>query len=252
MQRFEVRERVLTCTSCGLHELCRAPVPFFGPAPNYLAVMGEAPGAREDEAGQPFVGPAGELLRECLRAAAIDPDRVFWVNAVSCWPHRENHTPTSAEVNACSGNLAAQLELADPSWVCLLGGVALSTVRSDLKISRARGHVLLAGRRRYFVAFHPSYALRNARGEEFLRRDLQALAFMLTADDWVPAVNDACVICGTDPETLGEHDLHLRFDEMGAPYCSECWKTFSSAGKTQAKEIRAIDRNQKRTGRLFA
>jgi uracil-DNA glycosylase family 4 len=251
VNRLDVRELVLICTKCELHRLSRAPVPFSGPTPSYLAIVGEAPGKVEDRRGEPFVGPAGELLRDCLTAVGIKPETVFMCNSCSCWPNRPDRTPRSNEVNACSTNLAAQLELADPVWVCLLGGIALSTLRPDLKISRTRGHVLVPeGRRRYFVAFHPSYALRNAKGEVALRADLQALATMLVSEDWLPLADDSCVVCGTDPETLAEHDLHLRFDDMGASYCSACWHA-SPDGKVQAKATKARDRTQVRTGRLF-
>jgi uracil-DNA glycosylase family 4 len=241
VNRLDVREQVLTCHGCELHELGQAPVPFSGPTPSYLAMVGEAPGKIEDKVGEPFVGPAGQLLRECLRAAGIQPETVFFCNSCSCWPNREDRTPRSTEVNACSPNLAAQLDLADPVWVCLLGGVALSTLRSDLKISRVRGHVLLPeGRRRYYVTFHPSYALRNARGEAILRRDLQALSAILTADDWLGYADDSCVICGTDPEVLADHDLHLRFDDMGAAYCSDCFgAVVATAAKKAPDEVQA-------------
>jgi uracil-DNA glycosylase family 4 len=247
MERLTVREKVLICRSCGLVDLCRAPVPFSGPTPAYLAIVGEAPGKMEDAAGEPFVGPAGELLRDALKEAGVKPETVFLCNTCSCWPHREPRTPSSAEINACATNLADQLELADPAWVCLLGGVALSTLRSDLRISRAHGHVLVPeGRRHYFVTYHPSYALRNAHGEEIFRRELKALSQMLVTEDWQPLADDSCVSCGVAVEEIGEHDLHIRFDGMGVSYCSECFQA-----SPEGKQVRKIERVQVTTGHLF-
>lgn len=250
MNRLEVVEQILCCSACGLHKVGKGPVPFSGPTPAFLAIVGEAPGRQEDAQGAPFVGPAGQLLREVLVEAGIDPAGVFFCNAASCFPDR---TPTSGEINACGTNLAAELELANPVWLCLLGGVALSTLRPDLKISRARGHVLLPPQRPYkvFVTFHPSYALRNARGEQVMRNDLHVLADMMDAERWQPMAADSCVACGVSAEDMGEHDMVLIFDEMGASYCSECYRTVSPSGKAQAKEQKKQERQQIKTGQLF-
>jgi len=262
MNRLEVREAVLCCEACELCHVGSGPVPFSGPTPAYLAIVGEAPGKQADEKGVPFIGPAGTLLREALVGAGIDPDTVAYINAVSCFP---DGTPTSAHVHACADNLKIQLEVVDPRWVCFLGGVALSTLRPDLKISRARGHVLLPPARPWkaFVTFHPAYALRQAKGEKILREDLTRLADMMEAFDypvdehadhdipgWLPLSATSCVSCGLEEEVMAEHDLALRTDEMGATYCSLCFEA-SPQAKGEAKEVKKIERVQAKTGQLF-
>lgn len=261
MNRLEVREQVLCCEACELHKVGSGPVPFSGPTPAYLAIVGEAPGRQEDKRGEPFIGPAGELLRDALVGAGISPSTVFFANAASCFPDR---TPTGAEVNACGINLEDQLALADPRWVCLLGGVALSTLRPDLKISKARGHVLVPERPwKVFVTFHPSYALRQAKGETILRADLTRLADMMEAPEWsdpdhrgepvagwIPLSDTSCVACGTDEEDMVEHDLALRFDNMGATYCSLCFEG-SPMAKAATKAAKTVARVQEKTGALF-
>lgn len=248
MDRLTVRESVLCCESCSLHTVGSGPVPFSGPTPAYLAIVGEAPDTEDDKRGEPFCGPAGELLRDAMVGAGLAPATVALMNAVSCFAGRH---PTMPEVNACGTNLAAQLEVVDPRWVALLGGVALSTLRPDLKISRTRGHVLVPAERPWkaFVTFHPTYALRYSKGEKILREDLTVLADMMEAEDWLPLSSTNCVGCGLDEEQMAEHDMALRTDDMGATYCSECFTT-SPTIKAVVKQEQAVERVQA-TGVLF-
>lgn len=237
MNRLEVREQVLCCESCELFNKGHGPVPFSGPTPAHVAVVGEAPGKTEDEKGQPFIGPAGSLLREYMTTAGIDPEMVFFANAASCWP---DGTPTSDHVNACSRNLETQLELARPRWVLLVGGVALSTLRPDLKVTRARSHVFCPpGRPRFLSTVHPSFALRNRKGEVMLRADLELLVEMIDTLDnsWMDMASNACVICGTGVDEMTEHDMHLRFDDMGASFCNACFERRSSPTKTPRPDV---------------
>lgn len=252
--RLNVRERVLTCQKCDLHAGCSSPVPFSGPTPSYVAVLGEAPGQKEDLDGRAFVGPAGELLRAALQAAGINDQSVFYVNCVSCWPRR---TPTSAEINACSQNRIDQLELSGCAWVLALGNVALSTVRPDLRVSRARGHVFCPpDQPNYFVTFHPAAALRNANTEKAMRADLVTFAEMLLEEDvddvhgWAKLASNDCVICGTDPEEMDDHDMWLRFDDMGASYCIACFER-SPLRKGEINTERKLEKFQAKTGQLF-
>src|SRR5580698_6212725 len=132
--RITTRARILSCTACDLRDRATSPVPFSGSNPNHIVVIGEAPGATEDKLGEPFVGPAGELLRRALDQAffssglpvAIDPiertsDFLTYLNVVSCYP-AERRTPTQRQIKTCSGNLWAQLEAIRPSYGLLCGG----------------------------------------------------------------------------------------------------------------------------------
>jgi uracil-DNA glycosylase len=248
----QIREQIKVCRACDLFQVGRGPIPFSGPAPNFLAVVGEAPGFQEDIEGQPFVGPAGTLLRECLRDASLNPDRITYVNTVSCYPKR---TPNAAEINACSTNLLAQLEFTNPTWVVLLGNVALKAWRPDLGITRARGKVLYPPGRRWkmFVTFHPAFALRQYKGEQILRSDLVLLTEMMDAEeaDRVDQLaDDSCVRCGATPDELGEHDECLRFDAWNVPYCGQCWPQ-APQNQAAAKEEKKVTRAQEKTGQLF-
>jgi uracil-DNA glycosylase len=248
-----VREQILECTACELHTVGRGPVPFSGPTPAVLAVVGEAPGRQEDELGEPFIGPAGQLLRKALVDAGIPPATVFFCNPVSCFP---DATPTKEHLHACATNLEAQLELAEPTWVLAVGNVALSTIRPDLRISRAHGHLFWpAGYGTFpawFPTFHPSAALRTARTETVMRSDIAKLAAMVGADrsGWTRFVSDDCLGCGTSPEEMADHDMWLTFDDTGGSYCNECFQR-SPQAKAEARDQRKTERFQARTGRLL-
>ena len=112
MNRLEIVEEILSCSSCELAVNCNSPVPFHGPAPTDICIVGEAPGATEDVEGRPFVGRAGQLIRVALGDVGVDPDSVAWVNTVSCFPHG---TPMLRHVDACHELKMLQLELIAPN-----------------------------------------------------------------------------------------------------------------------------------------
>ena len=126
-----------------------------------VAIVGEAPGATEDETGRPFVGRSGALLDELLAAAGLDRGRTAVLNVVKCRPPG-NRTPRTAEIARCSGWLHRQLELLDPPAVVALG---LSSAkwflgpRTVLARAREEGPADWRGRR-LFVTYHPSAAIR--------------------------------------------------------------------------------------------
>ena len=145
-----------------------------------VAIVGEAPGATEDQTGRPFVGRSGALLDELLAAAGLDRGRAAVLNVVKCRPPG-NRTPRTAEVARCSGWLRRQLELLDPPAVVALG---LSSARWFLGprtvLARAReaGPHLWEGRRLH-VTYHPSAAIRfgpNGAPRAALAADLRQVA----------------------------------------------------------------------------
>jgi uracil-DNA glycosylase family 4 len=256
-----LRDQIRVCKACDLHKVGHGPVPLSGPTPNFLAVIGEAPGREEDERLEPFVGRAGTLMRECLNDAGFDPDHVTFLNAVSCFPDR---TPHQSEINACSENLFAQLLFTNPKWAILVGNTPLHAFRPDLKITRARGKVMTPPGRswKFFLTFHPSFALRNPRGEKIMRSDLERFAAILDAEPTVldngheiepwetgEFTDDSCVSCGATPDELGEHDIGLRFDSWSMPYCQLCYQQSPDA-KQAEREQASIDRTHAK-GRLL-
>lgn len=230
--RIEVRAQIISCTSCDLSQRCRAPVPYEGPSPAVLAVIGEAPGFQEDQLSKPFVGPSGELLKRMLESAGFDLDEVMFMNSASCFPTDaetgKGRAPTEDEVAACSGNLHDQMELSGATYYLLTGAVPLKAVRPGLKIGQARGRPFLLGSTRYklgdrlaLATYHPSYVLRsggeNSVAWDAVTEDLKYLSELMNVGEkgWLARFPDTCVLCD---------DWASRFDDDGMGYCDKHWK----------------------------
>jgi len=145
-----------------------------------LVLVGEAPGATEDETGRPFVGRSGALLDELLTAAGLDRGSAAVLNVVKCRPPG-NRTPRAAEVSRCSGWLRRQLELLDPPAVVALGLSAAKWFlgpRTVLARAREAGPHPWEGRGLH-VTYHPSAAIRfgpNGAPRAALAADLRRVA----------------------------------------------------------------------------
>jgi uracil-DNA glycosylase family 4 len=204
--RLDVFARVASCTNCELHLQCNGPVPFRGDRAD-IAIIGEAPGATEDTAGRPFIGPSGELVEELFAEVGLPPtDKLGVLNAVSCFPHG---APTWEQLAACAHNKDSQLAWIDPTWVLLLGKVALKSVRPDLDIKHGRGRPFELDGRVYFAAYHPSAALRNGNFRQSLKADLERFQEMIIAgrDLWMAFIPAACAACANDAEWYEEAGL---------------------------------------------
>lgn len=144
-----------------------------------LLIVGEAPGAQEDECGRPFVGRGGRLLDELLAEAGIARASVAVANVLKCRPPG-NRTPTRAEANRCRGWLDRQVQLADPRLVVALGGTALAwALGTGHRLSDVRGRAHDWNDRLLVPTYHPSAALRfGPRGAPMaaLREDLALAA----------------------------------------------------------------------------
>lgn len=155
------RAVALQCTRCPLHESRRSVV--FGegdPAARVLCV-GEAPGAREDETGRPFVGRAGQLLDRLLLSAGFPRKSVYICNVLKCRPPG-NRNPRPEEIEACSSFLLGQVREVHPRVIVAFGTFAARTLletRESLGRLRGRTHIF----RGYpvVVTYHPAALLRN-------------------------------------------------------------------------------------------
>ncbi len=113
-------EEIMKCRKCPLYKYRRNPVPGEGSLETDIMFVGEAPGAREDETGRPFVGSAGKLLTKLLEGIGIRRKDVFITNIVKCRPPR-NRDPTDEEINACLPYLIRQIKLIKPRVIVALG-----------------------------------------------------------------------------------------------------------------------------------
>lgn len=157
----ELRECVAACTRCDLSQTRTNTVFGVGnPNADWL-IVGEAPGAEEDRRGEPFVGRAGKLLDEMLRAIGQSRDSVFIANILKCRPPN-NRDPKPSESAECRPYLERQIELVQPKIVLAVGRIAAQNLLgSDEPVGRMRGrHHDLHGIP-LVVTYHPAYLLRS-------------------------------------------------------------------------------------------
>lgn len=161
---------------CGF-ECCEAAtklVPGEGDPDAAIVVVGEAPGANEDQEGRPFVGQAGKMLAALLEDAGLTRDDVFITNVVKGRPPG-NRDPRPDEVAHSWPWLEAQLAVVEPELVVPLGRHALRRFAPELKIGEAHGRAVAVAGRRLFPLYHPAAALHNRSLQATLRADARAL-----------------------------------------------------------------------------
>jgi uracil-DNA glycosylase family 4 len=159
----ELERAVAACTRCGLCRGRTRTVFGIGARDASLMVVGEAPGAEEDRQGEPFVGPAGQLLNAMLAAVDLAREATFIANIVKCRPP-QNRDPSPEEIAACMPHLARQIALVNPRALLTVGRIAAQTLlRTDLPVGRLRGQVFHYGELRIplVVTYHPAYLLRT-------------------------------------------------------------------------------------------
>ncbi len=174
-QLEELHEVIRNCTLCPLHETRTNSVPGEGPATSRVMFIGEAPGAREDESGRPFVGRSGKLLTSMIQEIGLSRNIVFITSIVKSRPPK-NRTPTQIEISACRPYIERQIEIINPKIVVLLGGVAISSLVGSWKVSEAHGRFIETGDRTYFMTYHPAAALRFPKVKVTMREDFQTLS----------------------------------------------------------------------------
>ncbi len=158
-----VRDDLGDCRRCALCEGRKSIVFGVGNPAAKLLVVGEAPGAREDETGEPFVGAAGEMLDRMLKnVLGLTRQDVYILNVVKCRPP-ENRDPTPAEIGACRPFLDRQIDAIDPKLMLCVGRIATQTLLGTTRgISGLRGTWHTYRERIPLMAtFHPAYLLRS-------------------------------------------------------------------------------------------
>jgi DNA polymerase len=156
------------CRRCDLYRDATQGVSGEGPARARLMFVGEQPGDQEDLAGQPFVGPAGQLLDRALAEAGVPRSETFVTNAVKHFKHelrgkkRIHKTPNTGEVTACRWWLDNERRIVGPRVIVALGATAaLSVFGKPVAIGESRQKALqLSDQAQGVVTYHPSYLLR--------------------------------------------------------------------------------------------
>jgi uracil-DNA glycosylase family 4 len=169
-----IREDIGDCTRCRLHKQGRKQIVFGVGNPNAeLMFIGEAPGADEDQQGEPFVGRAGQLLNNMIKAMGLRREDVYIANIIKCRPP-ENRTPERDECETCSPFLMRQIEVIGPKAIVALGAVAAKTLLAiNAPMSELRGRWYDFRGTKLAVTYHPAFLLRDPRQKKETWKDLQ-------------------------------------------------------------------------------
>jgi DNA polymerase len=181
-----IREDLGDCTRCKLHQQGRKQIVFgVGNPGAELMFVGEGPGADEDAQGEPFVGRAGQLLNNMIKAMGLHREEVYIANVVKCRPPG-NRTPERDECDTCSPFLMRQIAVVKPKVVVALGAVAaknLLAINAPMAELRGRFYDFMpAGARssdprwrgaKLAVTYHPAFLLRDPRQKGEAWKDLQ-------------------------------------------------------------------------------
>ena len=163
----KIAEEVRICCGCGLVSTRNKVVPGEGNPNARIMFIGEAPGADEDAQGRPFVGRAGQLLDNIIKACGLKRSDVFIANILKCRPPG-NRDPRAEEIISCLPYLQRQIEIIEPEIIVALGAHAARTLlNSTASIGQLRGrfHEYNAGLGKRSIklmaTYHPAYLLRN-------------------------------------------------------------------------------------------
>ncbi len=173
-------EEIADCPNCALARTRTQTVPGTGPAPADVMCIGEAPGAREDELGQPFVGPAGRFLDELLGAAGLTRESVYIANVVKCRPPG-NRDPQPEEIAACRGYLERQITLVDPKVIVTLGRFSMAAWFPGESIGRIHGRARRVDGRLVIPMYHPAAALHRGDLRPAIVADFQKLPALIAS-----------------------------------------------------------------------
>jgi DNA polymerase len=169
-----IREDLGDCTRCKLHRQGRKQIVFgVGNPRAVLMFVGEGPGADEDEQGEPFVGRAGQLLNNMIKAMGLKREELYIANIVKCRPPG-NRTPERDECETCSPFLLRQMAAIQPKAIVALGAVAAKTLLAiNSSMADLRGRWYDFRGTKLAVTYHPAYLLRDPRQKGEAWKDLQ-------------------------------------------------------------------------------
>ncbi|MFH2202907.1 MAG: uracil-DNA glycosylase [Elusimicrobiota bacterium] len=183
----ELAAQVESCRKCPLGEQRLHPAFGVGSPRSDVMFIGEGPGYEEDRQGEPFVGPAGQLLDKILAAIGLSRETVYIANIVKCHPmvdpslpekRGNDRAPTPAEMSECRGYLDEQIRLIRPRVIVTLGGVASKMlIGTETGIMRLRGkwHTYGPADIPLLPTYHPAALLRNPEWKRDVWTDMQNL-----------------------------------------------------------------------------
>ena len=169
-------DRVMPCTRCSELVSTRSQTVFgVGKLDPDICFVGEAPGADEDRQGEPFVGPAGQLLNRIIVACGMKREDVYICNILKCRPPA-NRTPLPNEAANCREYLEEQIDLVRPRFICALGACAAQNLlNTTLSIGKLRGRFLDYRGIPVLCTYHPAYLLRSPEKKKEVWDDMKLL-----------------------------------------------------------------------------
>lgn len=202
-------EKADDCTDCALSENRSRVVFAEGDVRAQLMIIGEAPGANEDDTGRPFIGRSGQFLRKTLRAHDVPDEAVYITNTVKCRPPN-NRDPKSGELDSCRPYLNKQLDLVDPDVVLALGSFGLEYCLDESGVGAHRNEVYDWNDRSLVITYHPAYILRNRNADEKFYADVRLALKQCSGRD---AIEDFA----TDVSVPVPTDLSADSDDVVKP-----------------------------------
>lgn len=171
----EMHSLICNCLNCELGKTRKNFVFGVGNPNADIMIIGEAPGADEDEQGEPFVGKAGQLLTKILEAINIKRSEVFIANIIKCRPP-DNRKPLVSETEQCMPYLLKQISLIKPAFIVALGLTAIDTLlNAKHKMGDMRGKLIDYCGAKMLVTYHPAALLRNPEWKKFVWEDVKLL-----------------------------------------------------------------------------
>ena len=169
-------DQVAACQKCQELAATRTRTVFgVGNPEARILFVGEAPGADEDQQGEPFVGRAGRLLNDIIRAVRLTREEIYICNILRCRPPG-NRNPLPVEAGNCREFLDGQIETVAPEYIVCWGSVAAKNLlATDMAIGKLRGRFYEYGGARVLCTYHPSYLLRNPAAKAEVWKDMKFL-----------------------------------------------------------------------------
>lgn len=179
----KIHDKWMTECKCELKKIATQAVKGVGSAEAEIVFIGEAPGKKEDELGEPFVGAAGKFLNEMLGLINLKREDIYITNIVKYRPPN-NRDPLPEEKSACRKWLLEELKLISPKLIIFLGRHALNNFFPDLQISNAHGKLLIKkfkglSTEYFFPLYHPAAALYDGSMREVLIADFKKIPKVL-------------------------------------------------------------------------
>ena len=169
-------EQVKACVRCQELASNRTQTVFgVGNPEAKILFVGEAPGADEDKQGEPFVGRAGQLLNDIIKACRMKREDVYICNVLRCRPPG-NRLPSPEEAANCREYLDGQIAIVNPDYIVCWGSTAAKNLlASEAPIGKMRGQFFQYGRAKVICTYHPSYLLRNPAAKKDVWEDMKLL-----------------------------------------------------------------------------